>query len=77
MVDWLAHEATRDDKELAARSLGVYRSALSTMHEESAWAHLPNPITADPRVARLLEGVKKARRSVHFEAARAAPERTR
>ncbi|MDR3418632.1 MAG: hypothetical protein P4L83_20870, partial [Nevskia sp.] len=72
MLDWLAHEATRLDKQLAARTLGVYRSAISTWHEESDWAHLPNPVTSDPRVGRLLEGVKKTRRAVHFDEVRSA-----
>lgn len=56
----------------------MFRSALSTMHEESVWAHLPNPITSDPRVGRLLTGVAKSRRAVHFadERQKAEPERS-
>ena len=73
VIDWLAHEGTRVDKSLAARTLGVYRSAISTLHEESAWAHLPNPATEDPRVSRLLEGIKKSRRAVHFADEKAKP----
>lgn len=56
---FLAHEASADfDK--SSRTIGVYRSALSTMHEESKWGGTPNPID-DPRVARLLKGVKRAK----------------
>lgn len=38
-----------------ARTIGTYRSAISTMHEESEYRLRPNPVD-DPHVARLIKG---------------------
>jgi hypothetical protein len=63
LTAWLSHEAVGEgrSKPLSARSIGVYRSAISTLHEESAYNHLPNP-AQHPVVTRFMKGVVRVKR---------------
>lgn len=69
LADWLAHEGSRMDKSRSARTIGVYRSAVSTLHEESecTWAANPNPVL-DPRVGRLMKGIGNVKSQVDIAA---------
>lgn len=67
LADWLAHESCRTDKYRAARTIGVYRSAISAMHEESHWAGGPSPVD-DPRVQRLMQGIVNVKNRVDVAA---------
>ena len=61
-----------------ARTIATYRSAISTMHEESAHRLQPNPVN-DPHVARLLKGYARtnaAAENAHRETQQATIEIT-
>lgn len=59
VLHFLARES-HADYDKSSRTIGLYRSALSTMHAESEYGGQPNPLD-DPRIARLLVGVKKSK----------------
>lgn len=65
LMTFLAFEAA-PQFDRTTRTIAVYRSALSTMHEESAYGGQPNPVD-DPRVARLLKGVARTKMELDAE----------
>ena len=80
VLRFLAAAASRDGKPLAGRPIGVYRSAISTMHELGPNAHLPNPARGE-QVNRMCDGVlrvkaeaDKERRDAHTPAYPITPE---
>lgn len=62
LLAWLAHEASSVSPYRTARTIGTFRSAISTMHAESAWGAQPSPID-DPRITRFCKGVVVSKRS--------------
>lgn len=73
LLAWLAYEASLAKPYRSARTIGTFRSAISTMHAESEWGSIPSPVL-DPRITRFCKGVAvqkrqsdKARRSDRIE----------
>lgn len=62
MLAWLACEAASKSPRRTGRTIGSFRSAISTLHAESAWGGQPNPVN-DPRVTRFIRGVISSKRT--------------
>lgn len=73
LAEWLTLIANAGN--LRARTLGTYRSAISTYHAESAWGHLPSPTEA-PMIARVMKGITAALRPADVAARAACPPTT-
>ena len=55
-IEWITYIASTTS--LFAATIGTYRSAISTLHAESDWGHLPNPVNT-ARVSRIIDGIKR------------------
>jgi len=58
IINWLSHVAESTNR--FAATIRTYRSAISTLHAESEWGHLPNPAQSI-RVGRFMTGLERER----------------
>lgn len=73
LAEWLTSLA--EAGHLRARTIGTYRSAISTYHAESAWGHLPGP-TESPMIQRVMKGITVKLRAADAAARAALPPTT-